>query len=38
VREALSFAVSVSALTCTRVGADPPLAAELPAHWRVSRS
>jgi fructokinase len=38
VREALSFAVSVSALTCTRVGADPPLAAELPTHWRVSRS
>jgi fructokinase len=38
VREALSFAVSVSAFTCTRAGADPPRAAELSAHWRVNRA
>jgi len=31
VREALAFATSVAALTCTRPGADPPGAADVPA-------
>ncbi len=35
VQAALDFAAQVAALTCTRVGADPPRAAELPQEWRI---
>ncbi|MCW2930443.1 MAG: carbohydrate kinase [Actinomycetia bacterium] len=32
---ALCFAADVAARTCTRIGADPPRAAELPQEWRI---
>lgn len=35
--EVLDFALAVAAITCSRIGADPPRRAELTAHWQKGR-